>query len=142
MECSRYAATDAAHTEYLKNDKASRTRKRNLVNPPGFLAIPHATAPPLPGSPIVAAGKRVEARDVEPPKRMTRGLGGPRVKRDWRVREAEGGFCAPVDRRTRVTIEGSGGARGKNAGRWLGKSYLRAAAARAKLQSSLIKLTC
>jgi len=27
---------------------------------------------------------------------MTRGLGGPRVKRDWRVREAEGGFCAPV----------------------------------------------
>src|SRR5262245_28577245 len=30
------------------------------------------------------------------PKEMTRGLGGPRVKRDWRVREAEGGFCAPV----------------------------------------------
>ena len=27
---------------------------------------------------------------------MTRGLGGPRVKHDWRVREAEGGFCAPV----------------------------------------------
>jgi hypothetical protein len=27
---------------------------------------------------------------------MTRGLGEPRVKRDWRVREAEGGFCAPV----------------------------------------------
>ena len=27
---------------------------------------------------------------------MTRGLGGPRVKDDGRVREAEGGFCAPV----------------------------------------------
>jgi hypothetical protein len=26
---------------------------------------------------------------------MTRGLGGPRVKNDRRVREAEGGFCAP-----------------------------------------------
>jgi hypothetical protein len=29
-------------------------------------------------------------------KEVTRGLGGPRVKDDWRVREAEGGFCAPV----------------------------------------------
>jgi hypothetical protein len=29
-------------------------------------------------------------------KEMTRGLGGPRVVTDWRVREAEGGFCAPV----------------------------------------------
>jgi hypothetical protein len=33
---------------------------------------------------------------TERKKAMTRGLGEPRVKRDWRVREAEGGFCAPV----------------------------------------------
>jgi hypothetical protein len=40
-------------------------------------------------------------------KEMTRGLGEPRVKHDWRVREAEGGFCAPVRRKTQARMIGS-----------------------------------
>jgi hypothetical protein len=61
---------------------------RNLVNSGGFRWL---------------TGYRVMVSEKE----MTRGLGGPRVKRDWRVREAEGGFCAPVDKKTQERVVGS-----------------------------------
>ena len=77
------------------------TQVRTMVPPAADELVRTEQTEPSPGSRTPCRRRRLTfvngsaGAGEHPKKEKTRGLGGPRV-RDWRVREAEGGFCAPV----------------------------------------------